>query len=879
MRKFFFLLFFISSYFIYGQTIITGLACDIDNKPIPEINVAVHEKGSNLMSGFAMTNEKGNYKLEYKGKSDSISITVSGFNIKKQTKVIVNRNREINFIIETESIVLNEVKIKPPKIRQTGDTLNYLVDAFSDTNDRTIGDVLKKMPGIEVKENGAILYQDRPINKFYIENADLLQGRYGIATNNIEAKDVSTVQVMENHQPIKALKDREFSEDAAINLKLKDSAKGVIIANAQVGIGMAPLLWNNELTGIYIAKKLQNITTYKGNNTGNNAAMELNQFYSGDGSRMGDNTLLNVQRPSTPNIREKRYLDNQANIASSNNLWNLKNDYQLTANINYMNDLQYKSSYAYTEYFLQEDSLLEIEEVLNSRLRTEKISADIQLNANKSKYYFNNLLKLEGIRDRERGDAFSEDSVYQHLKKPNYGINNTFHLVKTTDNHTWNLYSYNGYNTSNQTLSIRPVLYQQLFDPVQTQEMIIQDVELDKFASYNRVTLGFGKESFKQNYTLNFRTDIQNLESKLYTDANESRYNAPDSLRNKIRHNKFEWVFSPNYTYARGNKLNISLWLPLSYIILDRQDQVKDDKNNNTYLYFNPSFYLRYKLSAFWDSSVNYGYNNSMGTINNAYTGYIMSSYRNLLRNDGKLYKQQQQNAGISLSYRNPLTTLFSNVNISYFRNRENLLYDYYYSGILKVQSTVNLPNTTEGINIMGSLSKEIESLRSTLFLRGDYSNNKSSQINQGEIIDYTNKSFSLSPRIITKLNSMFSFEYQFNYSQNRSRIKNNDNIFKPIRITSQNVQVNIFPLKKLIINLKYENFYNNAITSGSRSMSFGDIVIKYKLKKVDLTLDYTNIFNTRQFVSASYSDVSRYYYSYDLRPAEVLLKVRFNLK
>lgn len=43
--------------------------------------------------------------------------------------------------------------------------------------------------------------------------------------------------------------------------------------------------------------------------------------------------------------------------------------------------------------------------------------------------------------------------------------------------------------------------------------------------------------------------------------------------------------------------------------------------------------------------------------------------------------------------------------------------------------------------------------------------------------------------------------------------------------------------------------------------------------------LDYTNIFNSGQFVSASYTDVSRYYSSYTLRPAEILLKLRFKLK
>src|SRR5690606_14132531 len=108
----------------------------------------------------------------------------------------------------------------------------------------------------------------------------LLQGRYGIATNNIAAKDVATVQVLENHQPIKTLqKDSVYSDDPAINLKLKDSAKGTWSVNGLAGIGYKPLLVEAELVGMYFGKITQNISTYKGNNTGKNVFSEFKSHY------------------------------------------------------------------------------------------------------------------------------------------------------------------------------------------------------------------------------------------------------------------------------------------------------------------------------------------------------------------------------------------------------------------------------------------------------------------------------------------------------------------------------------------------------------------------------------------------------------------------
>jgi len=185
----------------------------------------VQAKGSATIAGFTTSDKDGKYSLTYTGTADSLVVIASGISVGKHSRIVPNRTGQVNFSIEEKVMELKEVAVIAAPIRRAGDTLNYLVGAYTGQNDRTIEDVIKKMPGMNVDESRTISYNKIPINKFYIENFDLLQGRYGIATKNIEAKDVATVQVLENHQPIKALKDRVFSESAAVNLKLKNSPK------------------------------------------------------------------------------------------------------------------------------------------------------------------------------------------------------------------------------------------------------------------------------------------------------------------------------------------------------------------------------------------------------------------------------------------------------------------------------------------------------------------------------------------------------------------------------------------------------------------------------------------------------------------------------
>ena len=103
--------------------------------------------------GYCFTDEKGDYKLSYKGDNPYLLINISAINIKQQTKHVENKSQTVDFIAEEGSVSLREVVVKSNKIWGNKDTINYSVTAFKDKKDLVIGDVLKKMPGIDVKES------------------------------------------------------------------------------------------------------------------------------------------------------------------------------------------------------------------------------------------------------------------------------------------------------------------------------------------------------------------------------------------------------------------------------------------------------------------------------------------------------------------------------------------------------------------------------------------------------------------------------------------------------------------------------------------------------------------------------------------------------
>lgn len=200
----------------------------VNNKGITLEGVSVTLRTSDDRPvAFCNTNEDGTFSIELPQSETAEHLVFSMIGYAKRCIALNNFKQGQDVVLENDAFMLKEVKVKAEKIRRSGDTLTYSVAAFMQKQDRSIADVIAKMPGLSVSPSGQIKYQGKAINKFYIEGADLLGGKYALASENIKANQVKNVQVLEDHQPVKALKKVKFSDQAALNIVLKDDAKNV----------------------------------------------------------------------------------------------------------------------------------------------------------------------------------------------------------------------------------------------------------------------------------------------------------------------------------------------------------------------------------------------------------------------------------------------------------------------------------------------------------------------------------------------------------------------------------------------------------------------------------------------------------------------------
>lgn len=883
-----------------AQTVIEGTVLDAQDKKV-DAYVTVGPKGAGSVLTFADTDAKGHYRLEFRSTADSLTVTASGLAIGNQVKIVANRSQRLNFRVIEKTMQLKEVSVRSQKIRQNGDTLNYLVGAYQQQGDRVIGDVLKRMPGIEVSQSG-IKFNGKSISKFYVEDMDLLQGRYGLATNNINASDVATVQVLENHQSVKALQGKTLTDDVAINLKLKDSGKGTVAINTMLGggiqqadgwhIGSRPMtgeqstigqnpLWTAEVVGMYFAKRRQNMTLYKGNNTGDDVSKELTQHYSSINSvSLYPFCPTGTVMPSGSGLPQKRTFDNHSHILTINHLEKVFKDTEIGLNIAYHNDRIRREGSSESDHFVSDDIRLLTSETMTSETKVNNLNVQARYNWNASNGFLANVLKfdtnwnsdrVDGLLSSERtGTApmnYGNNRVCQHFDHPQLSVSNTFNTIRNIGKHTFNLHFSAGYSQRPNTLSVGIDSLLQGTSTAYQQDVTSRHIVGDFHTNYD-----FRVGAFTLNYGIVAHASLHGIETDL------DGFDTGDySSQNDIWYNTYELVLGQHYKYEQG-RWRLSLGCPLNLYTQTLDDRIRDDRHSYVHLLVTPNFSASYEWRD-WTANANASYSKTVGDPGGIYSGYIMNNYRSFQRSYvEQLSETDRIGASASIGYRSALTATFFRINGSYNHTRDNQIYGTVYQGATSVVQAANQRTEADSYSLSFDGSKGFDLLQSTLRAFGGYGYSTSERLIGGTVYPFHSRSISVGAGgTITPLpwlNFVLSSGYAWNISQTNG---SSNKLAQTIRSATQRLKVNVYVTKQLTLAATVEDNYNN-LTAENRHAWFGDATAKLKLKHIDLELQLNNLFDQRQYTRISYSGLDIYTQTSQLRSRNAIFTVRFKL-
>lgn len=856
----------------FSEKTISGIIVDINGSPLPALVTVESEEG---MEGFCIADENGAYSVSFEPTAEHVTVKVALLGFDPVERILPAETQTANFVLTEGAIELQEVTVVPDKITQRGDTLSYAVGAYRDAADRVIGDVIKKMPGLEVSESGQIAFNGKTVKNFYVEDMDLLEGRYGIATNNISANDVATVQVYQNHQPVRALKDWTPSDDVSINIKLKPSAKGTFTLNGMAGIGYRPVMWAGEAVGMYFGRKGQTIETYKGNDCGDDIRGEYADM-TGDGPmRFLNRAPLSVVTPGAPGVARKRYLHNRSNAVSSNSVFRTDSLSTLNVSLTYIDDIVSKEGESVTEQYLPDGEYRGITQRVTSRSHDRDLSGSVSFKRNSSSLYLDNALHVNAGWDNEQGTSITaadftdrRTEVAQTLDNPAFSVDDRLSLIVNGGGRKGELNVAAGWNHRPQSLEVTPA---SIFGDKAEDSAVRQTYSTDDFQANVQTDFGFKVGNFSVYGLVYGNLDVESVSSDLRGIA------ALTNAANDYRFGKGEVGIEPRLSWHLGD-IYVEAGVPVSYSgqwMGDRLDRRRDRSWH--YLNVYPSIRLTYRLGKSW-----WGLASRLHRIRDnsgqAAAGTVMTDYLTLREylTDRTLTDLTWYSTA-EYHYSNAMRQFFANANASWLRSSSNLMTAYEYDGLQTIRTVYDIHYVTNVWSATGNISKGFRFLDSTVKLNGVFSRKASGQIIDTEPVDYRSRYWSVNLMYAVAPAPWFGGALAVAYGESKAYTEFRRREAPTSRQCTGRLDLNFFPMRTLVVNVSVEDNYTN-MTQGSRNAWFGDLKVKYKAGRFDWELEFNNVFNRRTFTKASYTDIDIYRSTYVLRPRNIMLKVRFKI-
>jgi len=718
---------------LFSQIKLTGVVKDSIGNPLEMANVIAMSIADGSLEGYSITDTKGNYKIKI-SKPGSVEVRVSYLGFESQSKILIISEQETikNFVLYEAKNSLNEVEVTyemPVTIK--GDTIVYNADSFTSGKEKKLGDVLKKLPGVEVNKDGVIEVDGKTVSKIMVEGKDFFDGDTKLATKNIPADAIKKVEVLKNYNEVSQMRGLgDDSDNVAINIKLKEGKKsfwfGEVTAGAGEGNNEARYLAHPKLF-YYSPKKSINVITDM-NNIGEIPFTFQDYFkFSGGFKNMMKSGGISISSNSlglsflkdnkAKEIANKfaainfsqtinKHLDFSGFAIFSNAETELETNSSITSSINQNNEI--------TE-------LTKNNTQQNNNLGLLKLSFDYKPNTNFQLDY-DVLTKMSDLNEYSNTNSFStltgNNTINTNKEEKPFSIRQNTNMYYTLDKK--NIFSfgaqylfeknnplYNAINSDQRFAELPTVNEGTDFSISQNKKFTTN--KLDATLDYYYVLNSKSNLNFTLGTVLNSQTFTSNIFQTL--DNNSIVNFTPSNLTNDVKFNFTDVFLELHYKLQAG----IFTLTPgvSAHQYISKNNQLGSDVKQSPF-YLLPDFTAKIALKRSENIRLNYSIATNFTDIQKLSEGILYNSYNSLKSGNRNLDNALYHKYGIN--YFNFNSFSFTNIHggINYTKKYDVIKNTSRFTGIDRINTATNIEEPEDDLSVRLRVSKRYKKIKAS---------------------------------------------------------------------------------------------------------------------------------------------------------------------
>jgi hypothetical protein len=877
---------------------ISGIVVDSTGTPLQMANVIAYQKDKNL-GAFGITNDAGKYQLLNLKKDSTYVLKVSFLGLKTIVDTVKNIQNDLmkNYVMLEDENMLDAVNIvydMPVSIK--GDTIVYNADSFTNGTERKLGDVLSKLPGVEVNEDGDIQVEGKTVERVMVDGKEFFEGDSRLATKNIPADAVGKIEVLKNYNNVGQLKGLGNDEDRiAINIRLKEGKKNFWFGEVTGAIGQGDdaVRYQAKPKAFFYSPDVSiNILT-DFNNLGIQSFTFADYrrfvgFNRGNTRSSGSSIDIGTGAGGLLNLQANRAKELESKFGAFNGAWTVSKKLSLDGFAIFSSvdtDQETIASRTFIETGVLENTV--DRSFQRNQIGIFKLGADFKPNANFSLEYNGqvNLSDVSQVNDfTSSRSGFVEDIDQNESQKP-ITIDQSVNAYYTQSEK--NIFAFEGRYVDaeedpfyNAIRDRRGVTDPEPFDgdlglttadPYNiNQQKLVESTKLDAKADYWRV---LNKKS-NINFTVGTSIVNQDYNTNIFQILNDgSRNDLTDpALGNDVNYKFRDLYGAVHYKFITG-KFTITPGVTAhSYKVEDQQLGATNELNFEEIL---PDLNVRFALRSSENINFDYRRTVSFTDVENYALGTVFNNYNSLF--DGNNQLSGSTNDQYSLNYFNFNMFNYTNINagLVYTRQTDAIQSNINIEDINQQSNLINSPFANESATSFGRFSREFGKIRASVNANLSWSTFNNIINGNARESQNINHGYGVSARSNYKdgVNFDVGYNVDFNNSDNGGLI--NDATTQTITLNSD-WQIN----KAWFLDINYDLNLFRASGDVSNNYDFLETALFYN--KPDSKWEYkvaaTNLLNTEALNRNSFGQIATTTSFYTVQPRYVYLQVRYDL-
>lgn len=881
--------------FTNAQSIkVSGYIQDSIGLGLEMANVLALDATDSSMSGYAISNTEGRYEISLdKDKKYILRFSYLGFETKDVpfSTIGKEKNNKLDINLKEKINSLNEVEIvENIPIAISGDTIIYQTDAFTNGEEKKLADVLEKLPGFEVDDNGEVKVQGKTVEKVMVEGKDFFDGDTKLATQNIPASAIDKVQVLRNYNDVSPMRGLDNDDRVAINIKLKEGKKNITFGDIKAEGGLDERYLLHPSLFIYTPKASFNIIGDV-NNIGKPAFTFRDYFrftggFKNISQKSGSSLRIATDDIGFSMIQGNRAEEITSRFGAANFSYNPNKKWSVSG-FAIGNQTQTIASNTNFRTYLRQDTLANTEELTTNNIQNStsglfKLSTTYTPNTaihigydalykitsleednNKQSTIAGFTNDINTINSQDPTELNQSLEAYYDIDEKNVIAFEAQHLYKKQDPLLELLSQLPTFG------SLIPLIDTNNYNLLQNKLITTNKVEASLNYYYiinnkNHINFSFGTSNSNQSFT----SQIAQL-----TNGNTLAEFDGDSLTNNVLFNLNDIFLGAHYKTKLG-KLTMSPGVNLHrYSITDQQQGSLNKREKNLIL---PDFFAKYDFKTSESLTFNYGMVAQFTDINNVILGTTISSYNSLFQGNRNLDNSWYHN--ISLNYFSFNMFNFTNIfaGVTYNKRIGDITNTIVYQGLERINQPINTDAANDILSGYGSYDKRFGKFKARV--RGNVSASTNNNTIDG--VDNTNTSLtqSYTASFETNFKTAPNVEVGFQRTTNNYEGSRSSSGF----ITNRPyIEVEARFLKNFSAEADY-SYSDYASEDGATQSSFDflNAALYYQKKdsKWEFSLRGLNLLGTENIRQDAFSDNLISTTSTTVLPRYVLLGVKYGL-